>query len=69
MIWICSKGVLKCKGGNPLNYGGYEKSAIGGQIWGGGFKGANLTKISCEIFWLFTEMVPVLFVIFYTYLQ
>ena len=31
--------------GDPLNCGGYKKSAIGGLIWGGGVKGAKLTKL------------------------
>ena len=42
------------EGGQPLNYSGYKKSAIGGLIWGGGgglrAEGANLTKISCVRF-------------------
>ena len=33
-------------GGDPLNYGGYKKSAIGGLIGGGGgVEGAKLTKL------------------------
>ena len=78
-------GASKMGGGaTPSNMVDTKKLAIGGSIFGGGgFKGAKLTKISCVRFLFFPndrynflqigakfpQMVPLLFVIFYTFLQ
>ena len=62
-------------GGNPLNYGGYKKLAIGGGVWG-----AKLTKLLnfrtflnwyfiCIKFSNFSQMVPFLFLFFSHFAQ